>query len=162
MQPTSAFQSVQNTNYQSSSSSHIENRSFLAHSMAASSWISVFLGIIIILMVVTVSTFIYLKRRLLFKKFNENHLTDRSTESKIYSNVDETSKPKTKNEKHFSGEKHAKISPGTGPEMTVNVLYSSFDPVTNGNNAQSGFETDNSVVENNSSGMTENILYHNY
>ena len=161
MQPTTTAQSVQETSDLPASSSHIENRSFLAHSMAASSWISIFLGIIMVLIIVAVATFVYLKRRLLFKKFNENPLTNKSTESKIYSSVDETSKSKAKDEKFFSGDRRAKISPRTGPEMTVNVLYSSFDPVADENDPQKCVELDDSV-ENKSSEMKENILYDGY
>ena len=138
-------------------------KSVVAHSLPASTWISISLGIIIVLMIVAISTLFYLKRKLLFKSLTKHKQTDKSPEVNIYSCADETTTTsKTKSEKLSSGVRHPDSSLQTGTEMTVNVLYSSFDPVTNGNTAQDIHDNNDFIVENNSSKMTENILYDGY
>ena len=138
-------------------------KSVVAHLLPATSWIRIALGIIIVLIIVAISMLFYLKPKLLFKSLTKHKQTDKSSEGNIYSCADETTTTsKSKGKKLSSKVKHPESSLQTGTEMTVNVLYSSFDPVAGENTIQDGYITDDFIAENNSSKMTENILYDGY
>ena len=122
---------------------------FLNSSLSASSWAGISLGIIVILIIVIVSMLFYHQRKFCFKSLSQNKPTDKNPE--IYSCIDDAS--------NSPEDRHPEIFLETNTEMAANAFYHSVDPVANGNTAQRGLETCDSVLKNKSSNITENILY---
>ena len=185
MQSTTTDGSAQNSNYQPSMSSilstkestafldavllasattnpSMENRSVIANSLLTSSWVGILLGIIATLMIIAASVLAYFKRKFLFKSLNKNKPTKKINESNIHLPVEKKTFSRTKDDRLSTDGRHPESSLETGTEMTINALYKSFDPVTNGNTAQINSETNDLVVESKPSKMTKNILYDSY
>ena len=141
---------------------NIGSRNVIANSLSTSSWVGLVLGIITILMIIGASVLAYCKRKFLFKSLNKNKPTKKINESNIHVPVEKKTYSRTKGDRLSTDDRHPESSPETGTEMTINALYKSFDPVTNGDTAQNNLQTNDLVVESKSSKMTENILYDSY
>ena len=133
--------------------------------LSASSLVGIIFAIIIILIIFVVSTLFYFQRRLLAKCLKRNKPTVTSPESSLCSN-NELPDLKFADKKFSLGARKIKNSLATSTKKIATIFLSSFDPVTNTNNAQNDFENEfeanETVVENKFFKMTENILYDGY
>ena len=112
-----------------------------------------------------ISTLFYFQRRLLAKCLKKNKPTVTSPKSNLCSN-NELPDLKLNDKKLSSGVRKIVNLLSTSTETIATIFLSSFDLVTNTNNAQNdfdnNFEANDTVVENKFSQMTENILCVSY